>query len=158
MLLLSLILLTGCESECQSDTRMNGSYSASSFVSSPTEEITGENIADYPWPRMFFNGFSLWTLEHVGGQQTVKLTIDEQPFTADFAREPENCTDFLLSFAGTYLTDEGSTHSFVWSGEMYYQGPHIGGTWSYQDTWNNNAEGLSGTIDIPEGNVALTKK
>lgn len=158
MLLLSLVLLTGCESECQSDTRMNASYATNSFVSSPTEEISGENMADYPWPNMFFNGWSLWTLEYIGGQQTVKVSIDEQPFVADFSRDPDTCSDFSLSFAGTYLTDQGSTHAFVWAGEMFYQGPHIGGTWSYQDTWNDNALEQSGTIDIPEGTVSLSKQ
>lgn len=157
MLMLSLALLIGCEAECQSDTRMNGDYAVWSYVTAPTEDLSGDNIADYPWPGMFFNGWSEWTLEYVSGQGTVKLEIDDQPFTAEFQRPPEDCRDFTLDFEGTYLTGTGSTHSFQWSGELAYQGPHISGTWSYQDTWSDAAEDLSGSIVVPEGEISLTR-
>ncbi len=155
-MLLAILLSTGCESECQPDTRMNGEFAASSVVTSPTAEIRGDDLADYPWSSMFFNGWSVWSLEFLGGRQQVKLEIDGQPFTADFAREPEDCTNFLLSFAGTYLSEAGTAHSFSWEGEMAYQGPHIAGTWAYQDTWTG--QGMSGSIEVPEGTVSLTRK
>ncbi|MCK6506256.1 hypothetical protein L6R53_23270 [Myxococcota bacterium] len=40
---------------------------------------------------------------------------------------------------------------------MAYQGPHISGTWSYQDTWSDAAEDLSGSIVVPEGEISLTR-
>lgn len=157
MLMISLALLIGCEAECQSDTRMNGDYAVWSYVTAPTDELSGENLTEYPWPGMFFNGWSEWTLEFVSGQGSVKLEIDDQPFTADFQRPPEDCRDFTLDFAGTYLTSAGSTHSFLWTGEMAYQGPHITGVWSYQDTWANTALDQSGSVVVPEGEISLTR-
>lgn len=157
MLLFVLALALGCESECQSDTRMNGDYAVWSYVTAPTDELSGENVADYPWPGMFFNGWSVWSLEFVSGQGNVKLEIDDQPFTAEFFRAPEDCRDFTLDFAGTYLTTTGSTHAFEWHGDMAYQGPHLTGTWNYRDTWSNTGLDQSGSIDVPEGEISLTK-
>ncbi|NOY27564.1 MAG: hypothetical protein GXP62_17000 [Oligoflexia bacterium] len=156
MLLLSLAMLAACQNTCQSDTRMNGDYAVWSYVTAPTEDLSGQNIADYPWPGMFFNGWSEWSLEYVSGQSTVNLSIDDQPFAANFTRVVDDCRNFTLDFDGTYLTDVGSTHAFVWHGDLAYQGPEISGTWSYKDTWSNVAEGTSGSVDVPLGELSMT--
>ena len=155
MLALLATVLLGCEAECQSDTRMNGDYAVQSYATSPTTDIQGENVDAYPFPFMFWNDWSVWNLEYIASQSIIQLEIDEQPFTAEFYRAPEECTDFTMSFAGTYLSSVGSTHSFEWSADMSYQGPHIGGVWTYQDTWTWPDEGLSGSITVPEGLISL---
>lgn len=156
MLIILLGSLLGCEAECQSDTRMTGDYATWSYVTADTEDITGNNVADYPYPAMFFNGWSEWTLEYVPANESVKIWINEQPFEArDFFRDPEDCINWSMSFGGTYLSEWGSRHSFTWAGQLEYEGPHIGGTWTYEDSWTMDAEGLSGTIEIPLGEISM---
>jgi len=156
MLLLVLTALLGCSTECPSDTRLNGDYAVWSYVTAPTADITGQDIADYPWPAMFFNGWSAWNMEYVSGHQQVQIFIDDQPFPADFHRAPDDCRNFTMQFAGTYLSDQGSTHDFQWQGDLAYQGPNMTGTWVYQDTWSNTADGTSGSVNVPEGQISLT--
>ncbi len=156
MLWILLGSLLGCEGECQGDSRMDGDYAAWSYVTAPTADIQGENINGYPWPPMFFNGWSEWSLEYVPSQNSVKVEIDGQPFTAeDFTRNADDCTNFTMSFAGTYLSSWGTRHTFDWAGALAYSGPHISGTWSYSDTWTDPDSGESGSIVIPEGQTSM---
>lgn len=155
MLFLALLSLMACEAECPDDTRLNGDYAAWSYATAPTADITGEGVADYPWPDAFVQGWSEWDLTYVSARDEVNLVIDGQPFIADFARQPEDCRNFKMSFVGTYLSAVGSTHAFSWRGWLSYQGPHRGGSWEYEDTWSWPEEGTSGSIQIPEGQISL---
>lgn len=156
MLIFLVSTLLGCEAECQSDTRMNGDYAVWSYVTAATEDIEGTNTSDYPYPAMFFNGWSEWLLEYVPSNSTVKLDINGQPFTSeDFFRAPEDCLNWSMSFGGTYVSEWGSRHSFTWVGDLEYEGPHVGGTWRYEDSWVWEEEGLSGSVTIPEGQLSM---
>lgn len=154
-MLFLVLALMGCEAECPDDTRLNGEYAAWSYATAPTADITGTNIEHYPWPDAFVQGWSEWQLTYVPSRDEVSLIIDEQPFTAEFERVPDDCRNFTMSFFGTYLSAVGSTHAFEWTGWLTYQGPHRGGSWEYTDQWNWPDEGESGTITIPEGQISL---
>ncbi len=147
--------LLGCKGECQPDSRMDGGYAVWSYVTAATEDIGGDNIADYPWPAMFFNGWSEWTLQYIPAQSNVQIELDGQPFTATFYRAPDTCEDFTMSFSGTWLSDWGTRHSFQWDGDLSYQGPQIGGTFTYSDTWSDPEAGTTGSIDIPLGEISM---
>lgn len=156
MLWILVMGLMGCVGECRPDSRMDGTYAVWSYVTAPTEDIEGDNIAAYPWPAMFFNGWSEWTLEYIPAQSVVQIELDGQPFTATFHREPEDCENFTLSFSGTWLSEWDTRHNFEWDGDLAYQGPQIGGTFQYADTWSDPETGETGSISIPLGEIAMT--
>jgi hypothetical protein len=140
----------GCDADCRDAKRMDGTYAVWSTVTSTTEEIVGENLEEYPFEEVgLINGWSTWKLTYVPSNSTFQMEIDGQPFTGDVLISDENCNAFNLSFTGVYETEVGTTHTLLWNGNLVYMGDHLGGTWTYNETWTGG--GVTGTLIVPQG-------
>jgi len=147
------LLLAGCDPECEDNSRIDGEYVVNSHVSVPSNQLTGENLDNYPYDGIFVNGWSAWTMQYVPNRKSFQVNLDGQSFEADYAQDPDNCNAFVLTMEGTYTTDQGTTHSFLWTGDLVYMGVKLRGTFAYDDTWTDPATGDSGSISIPEGEL-----
>lgn len=152
VLLLLAVAAAGCDSDCDDPSRLNGRYATFSNISTPLDQVTGESVDSYPWKHVFINGWSVWELKYIPKNSSFQVYVDEQPYTASFTPDANNCNSFELKFKGTYTADDGSAHQFKWDGALAYFGTHIGGTFTWQDDWSG-ADGGSGSISIPEGEV-----
>lgn len=145
---------TGCNPECDPASRLDGRYAAWSHSAGDVSTISGKNLDDYPYTAVFFNGWSEWSLAYIAAQRAFELSIDEQPYIANYTEVPGgSCNDFVLDFGGTYVSERGTTHDFEWQGELLYFGTHIGGTFGYSDTWRDPATDDEGSIVVPEGEI-----
>ena len=147
------LLFLGCDPECDDTARINGDYIVNSHSSVTSNQVTGENLENYPYDDIFVNGWSNWTLEFVPGRQAFQVTLDDQAFEAAYTQDPDNCNAFGLEMSGTYITDEGTTHDFSWSGDLVYLGVKLRGTFTYTDAWSDPASGEVGSISIPAGEL-----
>ncbi|MFT4976615.1 MAG: hypothetical protein ACI8S6_002520 [Myxococcota bacterium] len=147
------LFLIGCDPECDDTSRINGDYIVNSHVSVPSNEVTGDNLDSYPYDGIFFNGWSSWELQYVPGRQSFQVTLDGQSYEAAYTQDPDNCNAFTLEMAGTYNTELGTTHAFVWAGDLVYLGVKLQGTFTYSDTWTDPTEGTSGSITVPGGEL-----
>ena len=140
----------GCDADCRNNKRMDGTYAVWATVTSGAEEITGDNVEEYPFDEIgLINGWSTWQMTFVPSNSSFQMEIDGQPFTGAVTTSADNCNAFNLVFSGAYDTDAGTTHTLSWTGDLVYMGDHLGGTWSYQDSWVG--AGISGTLTVPRG-------
>ena len=147
------LMLFACDPECDDTSRINGKYAVNSHVSVPSDQITGSNLDNYPYGGVFFNGWSSWELQYVPGRQAFQVVLDDQAYEADYSQDPSNCNAFTLTMEGTYASDQGTLHTFKWSGDLVYLGVKLRGVYSYEDTWNDPSTGESGSINVPEGEL-----
>lgn len=148
-----VLMLVGCDPECDDTSRINGNYIVNSHVSVPTNEVTGSNLEDYPYDDIFVNGWSRWEMMYVPGRQAFQVNLDGQAYEAEYTQDPDNCNAFTLTMSGTYTTEEGTAHAFEWVGDLVYLGVKLRGTYTYSDTWNNPSTGDAGSITIPQGEM-----
>ena len=152
------LLTTACDAECEEPGRIDGTYAVFSNAATDDWTITGLS-EDQDEEQMeilgalFANGWSIWSLNYIPGKTNFQLELDGQPFTANYEQEDLSCNSFTLSFSGNYASDAGSIHTFSWEGDLNYFGSHLGGTYSYTDSWTHTADGLSGTITIIDGEM-----
>jgi hypothetical protein len=145
-------LAPGCDADCRDQKRMDGTWEVWSNVSGSADEVTGDNVEAYPFDSVgLINGWSTWTLTYVPSNSTFQMEIDGQPFTGSYTESADNCNAFGLAFTGTYDTDVDTAHTLSWTGELVYMGDHLGGTWSYEDSWVGG--GASGTLVVPAGEL-----
>ncbi len=156
MSLLMAMILMGCDPDCGDTSRMDGEYAVWSHSAVTDDLITGTNLDAYPYDKVFVNGWSEWDLKYVPSKKAFQLSIDGQPFEAAYQQDTANCNAFTLSFQGTYATDDNTTHSFTWQGDLAYLGVHLSGTFVYEDAWTDLATGDQGSISIPSGELNAT--
>jgi hypothetical protein len=163
------VLTTGCDTECDEPGRIDGDYSVFSNSSTDDWSISGlsteqEDEQMALLDAIFANGWSEWELKYIPGNTNFQLELDGQPYTASYDQDETTCNSFILSFSGTYTTEINSVHQFSFEGEMSYFGTHLGGTYSYTDTFeqtilDDTGEGstlLSGAITILDGEIRAT--
>jgi hypothetical protein len=167
--LISLCICTlnaGCDAECDEPGRIDGHYATFSNAATDDWSITGLS-ADQEDEQMalldaiFANGWSEWELKYIPGNTNFQLELDGQPYTASYEQDEVTCNSFTLSFSGTYTTEINSVHQFSWEGDMSYFGTHLGGIYSYIDTYTQTileedgetSTQLSGAITILDGEV-----
>ena len=155
---LALVLLVGCDPDCDDTDRIDGEYVVNSHVSVESAEITGQNLEAYPYEDVFFNGWSTWTLEYNPGKQTFQVLLDGQPYEAAYTQDPDNCNAFTLTMQGVYTGEGGITHTFSWTGELVYLGVKLRGTFTYSDTWEDALSGETGSIVVPAGELLANPK
>jgi len=160
-LLVPAILMTvfGCDVDCDDVNRIDGFYAVWSNSATTPDAFTGQNLNldVYPFEEMFFNGWSEWDMEYVPSDKLFRLKINDQPYQALYSQDPDNCNAFTLDIQGTYVTDIDSTHSFTWKGNLAYFGAHLGGAFSYEDSWTL-VDGTSGTLVVPEGEFTAASR
>ncbi|MDP6932219.1 MAG: hypothetical protein QGG40_04845 [Myxococcota bacterium] len=143
-----LILLLGCDPDCETPARINGEYAVLSTISAVSASTTG---TDYPFDAVFFNGWSEWELKYIPSQKGFQIYIDDQPFSASFEQSAENCNNFTMSIEGDYTSSEGNIHSFGWDANLTYFGTHLGGIFTYSDTWSSSDGSATGTLSELQG-------
>jgi hypothetical protein len=167
-----LLLASGCDAECDEPGRIDGEYAAFSNAATDGWSITGfsDDETDEQivlLDGIFANGWSEWELKYIPGKTDFQLELDGQPYTADYVQNETTCNSFLLSFSGSYTTDVNSLHEFSWEGDLSYFGSHLGGTYSYTDSWTQTlfeeddageeqSTQYSGTITILDGEFRAT--
>ena len=142
---LAALSLLGCDPDCDNPSRLNGLHNVWSNVveHNPAPDAIPE---EYPVSEIFYNGHSEWQLRYVQAQRSFDVDIDGQKYSADFAQDDDNCNAFTLDLAGTYISAGGTSHDFVWSGDMVYFGTHMGGTFAYESSWTDVNSSTSGHV------------
>jgi hypothetical protein len=148
-----IAFLAACASECKDPSRINGTYSVFSSVSTHDPEDAGEFPSYVP----FYNGTRSWELRYVPDSGNFSVLIDGQQFEARYTEDDANCNRFELvlpkavySGDATEVGDTAevtSTHTIAWTGELVWQGDALSGTYSATDTWEDT-EGNSGTMTV----------
>ncbi len=144
-----------CDADCDSPERLDGNWIVWSNVTATADQMSGTNVEDYPLTDVFFNGWSEWNLKYLPSKSAFQLSVDGQPYEASYTEAAESCNSFAMGFGGTYTTDT-TDHVFEWTGDLSYQGSHIGGTWSYSDEWTgSDSDGgtIEGSITVPSGDL-----
>ena len=149
--MLALWLLTGCDPDCDDANRIDGDYLVFSNLTVESADIEGQNLENYPYDGIFFNGASEWQLKYNPGKQTFQVLLDGQAFEARYTPDPDNCNAFTLEMAGVYTTEQNTAHTFQWTGDLVYLGVKLRGTFTYEDTWDGGGE--SGAITVPGGQL-----
>lgn len=148
-----LLGATGCDPDCGNPARIDGTYEVWQNVID-SDAVSGENLSAYPYDDTIFNGGSEWTVKWVPGASSFQLAINGQPFTGTYSESETSCNTFDMVVEGDYPTEAGSTHALVWEGQLTWFGDELAGSFSYQDTWENETTDGSGSINVPEGNFA----
>lgn len=159
------LVTTGCGSDCDDGTRLDGEWSVSARVVSDTWQITGfdtENADSETATgerleqaellnQLPVNGTRTWTLNRNGESDEYTLRIDGQEYTARLIPESTSCNLFDASFAGSWDGPDGSVHNFKFAGQLTFLGDAITGEWKYSDGFLWEERGRSGKIAIPAG-------
>jgi hypothetical protein len=99
------------------------------------------------------NGESSWELTWDSATNSaVEVVIDDQAYTAQAEWDPALCGRFVMTFSGTFVGRDGSTHDFSTAGDFSVFGDQLEGGWTWSELWNDGA-GTSGTFDA-EGRVS----
>ncbi len=154
LIALALPGLSGCDSDCERPSRLDGKYAVWSNVITHDPEVIPD---DYPSREIFYNGWSSWDLRYISAQSSFELAVDDQPtYAGAYQSSDNNCNSFTLSFEGIYVDDTGCMHDFTWTGELSYYGSHLAGTWDYSSDWNDPITGGNGQVQA-HGQLTGTK-
>lgn len=157
---LAAAFASGCDSECANSGRFDGQWAVWSYAIGDGATFTGIDEAEVVdratvMQAAFPNGWSTWGMKYVPSDSAVALDVDGQRFDAEYEEDAGNCNVFAMAFSGQYTSEVVVTHAFDWTGELTFMGDHLTGTFSYSDTWTSQ-DGLSGTFEIPSGELVAT--
>ena len=150
-------LLSGCDADCADPTRLDGTYWLDSNVSGDDWEVTGWEEGPMTEETdhlmgLFVNGRTTWEIRNLPASDSLRLTIDGQPFEAELSTAEDNCNRIDLEMEGSWENPKnGATHQFFWSADLLWTGDALSGTWSYEDQWTLGER--SGSILLPSGEL-----
>ena len=164
-------VLTGCGSDCDDATRLDGDWSVTTSVVGDDWQITGfntnnadptvatsESLAEGALlAQVLTNGERTWTLQRDGASDDYRLRIEGQEFQARLVPQQGSCNAFDFDFEGTWNGAEGSAHLFSLEGQLTFLGDEMTGEWKYSDSFTWDAEDRNGTIAIPAGVLSATR-
>ena len=152
---------SGCDADCDDPSRLSNGYAVYSNFTTDRWELTGFDQEDEDerlalLDALFVNGWSEWDLDYLPGQQAFDIFLDGQPYVATYSQDENTCNTFQLSFAGTFTSRENSVHDFKWNGDLSYFGTHLGGTFSYTDSWQTADR--SGTMTVKDAEMRANER
>lgn len=153
-------LAGGCDPDCSSPARIDGSYDALARSRTDRWQVSGfdpdsgveEQLAQAELlSQVPLNGPRALTLKYVPGDQSYTLTLDGQRFVAQATPGKDNCNELALDLSGTFEGEAGSVHTFTVEGALLWTGDGLSGSYAYADTfvWGDR----SGAVQLPDGEL-----
>ncbi len=160
-----VVLSSGCGSDCDDTTRLDGDWTVASRVATEGWQVTGfdtentdpetANTAKLDQARLLaqlpVNGTRTWQLARDGESDNYSLRIDGREYDARLISKKGTCNALELSFDGAWDGDEGSLHNFSFDGQLNFLGDEITGEWKYSDNFSWDDLDITGTVAIPSG-------
>jgi hypothetical protein len=160
---LAAVFTAGCDPDCSSPGRVDGSYDTVARSTKDTWQISGfstdgdvdEQLAQAELlSQLPLNGQRAWALKYVPGDDSYTLSIDEQRVIAKATPSDDNCNQLALRADGSFEGEAGSLHEFSLEADLLWTGDGLSGTFSYADAWT--WDGRSGEVRLPDGELLAT--
>ena len=142
-----LIILLGCQTICPDWSRLDGFYVVR--PAPETTDLSGQNINLFVSGDFFALRWSEWDMSYQPAEQSFRIEIDSQPFTAELSSSKENCAEFALSMSGLFTAAEGDErYEFSLEAELMETGPKWKGDSLIDVDWSNTAGELGTVRDL----------
>jgi len=154
--LMIFLSLTGCSSECDDPSRINGTYAVYQAILNGGGDGA---VPDPAWPayEALVNGWTKWEVTWTTSG-TVNLTITDanerqgdlseinppaQSYSGTLTADEASCNRLNLELAGTWNTSAEAL-TFSYTANLVFVGDHLGGTFTYEDTLSDGSPGITG--------------
>lgn len=143
------VLLAACKPNCGSPNQLDGlTYEMFGNVIVWQAGATGAPPGMTP-----INGYTdlqlTWGTAPAG---PVTVSIDGQAFEGEGLWQEQECGNFGLSFGGTFVSSEGTSHNFSGAGNFLFYDTLLEGAMVWNETWTSGTE--IGTLDVEDGAIS----